>query len=181
MKFTPLDIQRREFEKAFRGLEEGEVRAFLHEVAAEWEEVLQENHRLRSEVLDARERLKQYTDQDRIFRETLLQAQRTREDILESANREKDLLLKEAQFHGEEVMRQAQASVAELMAQIRNLKLERARFLQEMDALLDRARRYLQQEAPEMFPPAMPTRKLDDLDFSLLDHPNLGRGTTNGK
>ena len=27
MKFTPLDIQRREFEKTFRGLDEGEVRA----------------------------------------------------------------------------------------------------------------------------------------------------------
>ena len=29
MKFTPLDIQRREFEKAFRGLDEAEVRTFL--------------------------------------------------------------------------------------------------------------------------------------------------------
>ena len=35
MKFTPLDIQRREFEKGFRGLDEGEVRAFLLEVAAD--------------------------------------------------------------------------------------------------------------------------------------------------
>ena len=171
MKFTPLDIQRREFETAFRGLEAGEVRAFLHEVAAEWEEVLQENHRLRSEVLDARERLRQYSDQDRIFRETLLQAQRTKEDLLESASREKDLILKEAQFHGEELVRQAQNQVAELEAQIRHLKLERARYLQELDALLDRTRRYLQQEAPEMFPPANVTRKLDDLDFTILDHP----------
>ena len=36
MKYTPLDIQRREFEKVFRGLEESEVRTFLHEIAGEW-------------------------------------------------------------------------------------------------------------------------------------------------
>jgi len=53
MKYTPLDIQRREFEKAFRGLEEAEVRTFLHEVAGEWEEVLAENQKLKEEVLDS--------------------------------------------------------------------------------------------------------------------------------
>ena len=36
MKFTPLDIQRRDFGKVFRGLEEAEVRTFLHEIAGEW-------------------------------------------------------------------------------------------------------------------------------------------------
>ena len=92
MKFTPLDIQRREFEKVFRGLEENEVRAFLHEVAAEWEEVLHENQRMRDEILDLRERLQQYQEQDRIFREALLHAQRTKEEVLDGANREKALI-----------------------------------------------------------------------------------------
>ena len=87
MKFTPLDIQRREFEKVFRGLEESEVRTFLHEVAGEWEELLAENQKAKEEILDNRERLRQYQDQDRIFRETLLQAQRTREDVLDGASR----------------------------------------------------------------------------------------------
>jgi len=36
MKFTPLDIQRREFEKGFRGLDEKSERAFLRKVAAVW-------------------------------------------------------------------------------------------------------------------------------------------------
>ena len=66
MKYTPLDIQRREFEKAFRGLEESEVRTFLHEIAGEWEELLAENQKLKEEILDSRERLHQYQDQDHI-------------------------------------------------------------------------------------------------------------------
>ena len=38
-----------------------------------------------------------------------------------------------------------------------------------MDALLARTRRFLQEEAPEIFPPAEPTRKLDDRETARLD------------
>ncbi len=164
MKYTPLDIQRREFEKAFRGLEEAEVRTFLHEVAGEWEEVLAENQKLKEEVLDSRERLRQYQDQDRIFRETLLQAQRTREDVLEGANRERDLLIREGQFRAEEVMREAQEQVVGLEVQLRALKRERLTFLRELDSLMERTRRHLQEEAPDVYLAAPPTLRLEALD-----------------
>jgi len=169
MKYTPLDIQRREFEKVFRGLEESEVRTFLHEIAGEWEELLAENQKLKEEILDNRERLRQYQDQDRIFRETLLQAQRTREDVLDGANREKELILREAQFKGEEVVREAQQHVVELEVHIRNLKMERLKFLREVEALMDRTRRHLQDEAPDIYMAAPPTLNLENLDLSALD------------
>lgn len=172
MKYTPLDIQRREFEKAFRGLDEGEVRAFLHEVAAEWEELLLENQRTRAEIVDLREHLRQYQDQDRIFRETLLHAQRTKEEILDTVNREKALILKEADFKADELIREAQTHVVELETQVRGLKLERVRFLQDMDSLLARGRRFLTEEAPEMFPPPETTRVLDDRDAARIDQGN---------
>ena len=173
MKFTPLDIQRREFEKAFRGLNEGEVRTFLHEVAGEWEELQVENQRLRSEVLDLREHLREYQDQDRIFRETLLHAQRTKEEILDTVNREKALILKEADFKADELIREAQTHVVELETQIRSLKLERVRFLQDMDSLLGRSRRFLQEEAPEMFPSQDAVRKAEERDAARME---LGNG-----
>lgn len=169
MKYTPLDIQRREFEKAFRGLNEAEVKAFLHELASEWEEILHENQKFRDEIVDARERLQQYQDQDRIFRETLLHAQKTKEELLDAANREKALILKEADFKADEIIREAQNRVAEMEVQIRNLKLERVRFLQEIDTLMARTRRFLQEEAPEIFPPAESTRKLDEREAARLD------------
>lgn len=170
MKYSPLDIQRREFEKkSFGGLDEGEVRAFLHELAAEWEELQAENTKLKEEVLDNRERLRQYQDQDRIFRETLLQAQRTKEDLLEAAAREKDLLLREAQFKAEEILREAQHQVVELEVQLRNLRMDRLRLLQDVDALLDRFRRHIQSEAPELYTQPAPTLNLEALDLSGLD------------
>lgn len=171
MKFTPIDIQRREFTKAFRGIEESEVRAFLHEVSSDWEELLAENQRLKEELLESRERLRQYGEQDRIFRETLLQAQRTKEDVLDTANREKEIVLKEAQFKADEIVREAQQHVVEIEVQIRNLKMERLRMLQDLENLLERTRRFVQHEAPEIYSPAPPTLNLEHLDFSSLDQP----------
>ena len=163
MKYTPLDIQRREFEKAFRGLEEGEVRTFLHEVAGEWEELLAENQKLKEEVLDSRERLRQYQDQDRIFRETLLQAQRTREELLDAAQRERELLVREGQFKAEDLVREAQQQVVALEVQLRALKMERLKFLREVEALMDRTRRHLQEEAPDVYLAPAPTQRLPPL------------------
>jgi cell division initiation protein len=171
MKYTPLDIQRREFEKAFRGIDESEVRTFLLELAGEWEEILAENQKLKEEILDNRERLRQYQDQDRIFRETLLQAQRTREDVLDGANREKDLVLREAQFKAEEIIREAQQHVVGMEVQLRNLKMERLKFLREVESLMDRTRRHLQEEAPDIYVAAPPTLNLEHLDLSALDDP----------
>ncbi len=161
MKYTPRDIQRREFETAFRGFNVDEVREFLREVAAEWEELLSENQRLKNDLLDTRERVDQYAEQDRIFKETLMQAQKTREEMMDVAQKERELIIKEARFQGEEIAREAQEHVARLEAHMRNLKLERVRFLQDMDALAARTKRFLSQEAPEMFPPADATRQLD--------------------
>jgi cell division initiation protein len=180
MKYTPLDIQRREFEKAFRGISETEVRAFLHEVAGEWEELLQENQKFRGEVLDLRERLQQYLEQDRIFKETLLSAQRSREEVIETAQREKVLIIKEAEFKAEELLREAGQNVAELETHVRTLKLERLRFMQEMDSLLSRTRRFLEEENQEIYPPSAPTRRLDEVDLAALDDAFIQTPDENG-
>jgi len=171
MKFTPLDIQRREFEKAFRGVNDGEVRAFLHEVAGEWEELQQENARMRTEIVDIREHLHQYQDQDRIFRETLLHAQKTKEEILETVNREKAIILKEADFKADELIRAAQTHVADLESQVRSLKLERVRLLQDLDSLVSRSRRFLMEEAPDMFPGGDHPRRPEEPELARAQAP----------
>jgi cell division initiation protein len=161
MKYTPRDIQRREFENSFRGLNPDEVYDFLRDVASDWGDLLQENQQLRNEVLDLRDRIFQYQDQDRIFKETLMHAQRTKEEWMDVAQREIEIAQKEARFQAEEIVREAQEHVAKLETYMRTLKLERVRFLQDMDALAARTKRFLSQEAPEMFPPPDVTRQIE--------------------
>jgi len=84
-------------------------------------------------------------------------------------NREKALILKEADFKADELIREAQGHVVELETQIRSLKLERVRFLQDMDSLLGRSRRFLQEEAPEMFPSPEAIRKAEEREAARLD------------
>jgi len=52
---------------------------------------------------------------------------------------------------------------------IRNLKMERLKFLREVEALMDRTRRHLQDEAPDVYVAAPPTLNLENLDLSALD------------
>jgi len=52
---------------------------------------------------------------------------------------------------------------------VRSLKLDRLRLLQDIDSLLARTKRFLQEEAPELFPPADVTRKLTEFDLTGLD------------
>jgi len=161
MKYTPRDLQRREFDTSFRGLNADQVYEFLREIAADLEDLLQENQLLKNELMEHRDRILQYHDQDRIFKETLMQAQKTRDEWMDSAQREADLMHKEARFKSDELIRAAQEEVAKMEIQLRGMKLERVRFLQDMDALAGRTKRFLSQEAPEMFPPADVTRKLE--------------------
>lgn len=74
--------------------------------------------------------------------------------------------------------------MVELETQLRGLKLERVRLLQDLEALLSRGRRFLQEEAPEMFPSAEPPRRpadrerdrdLDRMD-PLATVPGMPRG-----
>jgi cell division initiation protein len=149
-------------------------------VAGEWEEMQVENQKLRTEILDLREQLRGYQEQDRIFRETLLTAQRTKEEILDAVNREKALILREADFKADELIREAQNHVVELETQLRGLKLERVRLLQDLEALLSRGRRFLQEEAPELFASAEPARRPSDRDLDRMDPlatvPGMPRG-----
>jgi hypothetical protein len=87
-------------------------------------------------------------------------------------NREKALILKEADFKADELMRVAQGHVAELETQVRSLKLERVRLLQDMDALLSRSRRFLQEEAPDMFPSPGAARRQEEREAHRQAPPN---------
>jgi cell division initiation protein len=89
--------------------------------------------------------------------------------VLDGANREKELVVREAQFKAEEIIREAQQHVVEMEVHLRNLKMERLKFLREVESLMDRTRRHLQEEAPDIYMAAPPTLNLESLDLSELD------------
>jgi hypothetical protein len=51
--------------------------------------------------------------------------------------------------------------------------MDRARFIRELESLMDRTRRHLQDEAPDLYLAAPPTLNLENLDLSTLEETGL--------
>ena len=51
--------------------------------------------------------------------------------------------------------------------------MERLKFLREIESLMDRTRRHMQEEAPDIYLAAPPTLNLEGLDLSALEDPTL--------
>jgi cell division initiation protein len=121
---SPLDIRQQSFGKAMRGYNSDEVRAYLQSLSQEWERVLDDNKRLKSELDKATERLKSYTEMEDIMRKTLHQAEQTARSTQEAAQREAELKIAEAS-------QRAKAIIAEA-------ELERSQIQHSMQDLLDK-------------------------------------------
>lgn len=60
LKISPPDIGHKRFPKKFRGLEEGEVYAFLAVVSESMEELLRENIRMKEIITEFESKTKEY-------------------------------------------------------------------------------------------------------------------------
>ena len=134
---TPIDIQKQTFSRKFRGADEGEVRAYLHLVAEELENHLQDIERLTREVSELRSDLKEYAERERILKDTLLSAQKVSEDVKANAHKEAALIVKDAELLSERIVGQAMERVSDLEGAIQDLKLERKNARRRLQLMID--------------------------------------------
>lgn len=116
---SPLDIRQHNFGKGMRGYNTDEVRAFLQSLSTEWEQALDENKRLKSELDKTQERLKNFTDMEDIMRKTLYQAEQSSKAAVEAAARDAQLKIAEAEQRAKAIIAQA-----ELERQKEEMKLQ---------------------------------------------------------
>ena len=87
-RITPLEIQKHEFSRKWKGLDPVEVESFLALVAEEIEELVRANADLSSRVERLTEENAEHRERERILKETLLTAQQASEDIRSNAQRQ---------------------------------------------------------------------------------------------
>ncbi|MCG0276967.1 MAG: DivIVA domain-containing protein [Thermanaeromonas sp.] len=126
MVLTPLDINKKEFRRSFRGYSCPEVDEFLEQLLKDYTQVFRENQELRDKVLRLEEELERFTRLENTLKETLVVAQRAAEETRENARRESETLLKEAEARAQEIMSQALNKVAEAERRLASLE-EQAR------------------------------------------------------
>ena len=154
---TPLDIQKKEFRRAWRGYCEEEVNTFLDQAAQEFEYLIRENQELKEKVIQTEQSVAHYREMEEAIKKTLVMAQKSTDDLRQNAEKEANILLdrsrleadqltREAEQQAEGLLREAEKRVSEMNFEYERIKMEahifkvRLRsFLESQIKILDQA------------------------------------------
>ena len=161
-RLTPLEIQKHEFTRKWKGFDAVEVESFLALVAEEMEDLARTNAELDGRVRQLIEENEEHRERERILKATLLTAQRASEDIRKTASKDAERIVAEAQEAGERLTHSAMQRSAEIEKAIHELKIQRANFrlqLQKMIELFQQVLDFDREEADRDRPVSYLTRK----------------------
>ena len=136
-RLTPLEIQKHEFSRKWKGFDPVEVESFLAMIAEEMEELTRSASDLDVRVRILQEENAEHRERERILKETLLTAQRASEDIRAAAAKQAEMIVFEAQESGERLTHNAMQRAAEIEKAIHELKIQRANFRLQLQKMLE--------------------------------------------
>ena len=161
-RMSPLEIQKREFTRKWKGFDPMEVQQFLVDAAEDMEALARENAELDARLRSLEQENEEHRERERILKQTLLSAHQASEDIREAARHEAELVVREAQDSGEKLTHSALQRAAEIEKAIHELKLQRTNFrlqLQKMIELFQQVLEFDREEDDKERPLSYLTRK----------------------
>ena len=108
MSLTPLDVRRKQFEKAFRGYDPAAVDGYLKQVAERLEAVQDEARRAEERVREMEGKLSHYEKVELALQEALESARETARRSEASAEERARLLIDEAELRAEKILHDAE-------------------------------------------------------------------------
>jgi len=136
-RLTPLEIQKHEFTRKWKGFDPVEVESFLGIIAEEMEELARANAEFETRVRRLEEENEEHRERERILKETLLAAQRASEDIRSAAQKQAQMVVHEAHDASERMTHHALQRSAEIEKAIHELKIQRANFRLQLQKMLE--------------------------------------------
>lgn len=136
-RMTPLEIQKREFTRKWKGYDPMEVQQFLTDAAEDMEALARENAELDARLRSLEQENEEHRERERILKQTLLSAQEASEDIREAGRREAELVVREAQDSAERLTHSALQRAAEIEKAIHELKLQRTNFRLQLQKMIE--------------------------------------------
>ncbi|HEY3316486.1 MAG TPA: DivIVA domain-containing protein [Bacillota bacterium] len=133
---TPLDVHNKEFRKSFRGYSEEEVDEFLDQVVRDYEEMLREIDRLKTEFGQAEEKIAQFKRIEETLNNTLVVAQSTAEEVKANAKHEADLIIKAAQGEAEKKIAAAREEASRIARDYESTRKEAASFRMKLRGMI---------------------------------------------
>jgi cell division initiation protein len=107
MKLSPLDIRKYQFKKAFRGYDPVDVKAFVEEIARQWEEVYDEQRHHEDRVRELEHKLKHYERVELALQEALESARETGRRAEAAADQKAKLIVEEAELRALRIVQDA--------------------------------------------------------------------------
>jgi cell division initiation protein len=122
MRLTPLEIQRHEFRRTWKGYDPAEVDGFLESLAQDYESLVHELEAMRELARGLEGRVKHLSANEEVLRQTLVTAQAMSEDLKKTAVKESEVLLGEAEVRAEKILDAAHRRAAKLAQDIREMR-----------------------------------------------------------
>lgn len=144
---TPLDIQNKEFKKAFNGYSMQEVEDFLNLVIDGYEKLYKENMDCKDKITKLEESLNQYKSIENTLQSTLLVAQSAGEQVQKNAEEKAANIIADANNKAKEIVADSFEEVKKLEYRYEELKRGIDVYTAKMTALLESQMGLLKQAA----------------------------------
>jgi len=172
MKITPMDIEQQQFGRSFRGYNEEDVDNFLDRIAKDYEDILNENVKLKEEIEKLQSRLEEYSKMDETLRSALVNAQQSASTIKENIQRETRSMIDNAKIEAEKIKQQAKQEVYDVNNEIEALKKRKYLLLEKLKNTLKLHIRMLDEEIleepEEIGPKYIQDKSIEELKMKIV-------------
>lgn len=149
MRITPMDIEQQQFGRSFRGYNEEEVDNFLDRIAKDYEEILDENAKLKEEIDRYQSKVQEFSKMEDTLRSALVNAQQSASSIKENVQRETQVMIDNAKIEAEKIKQQAKQDSFDINHEIEALKKRKYALLEKLKNTLKLHIRMLDEEIEE--------------------------------
>ncbi len=119
---TPRDIEKKSFSHTRNnGYKTEEVEDFLEEIIADYSMLIEERENLSNRVLSLSDKLENIRDEQEVWKKTLMNTQKSYDEIIDSAKEKADAIIKEATAKAESITSAAAADAIEIKSKINDL------------------------------------------------------------
>jgi len=134
---TPEDIHGQEFRRKVLGYNPDQVDAFLDELADQLEHVQTDLASVRERLAVAEQITNEYREIEETIKTTLIDAQKSASDRRKAAEAEASSVITKACLEAETVTNETHQSLSDVRRQIEELTVVKARFISQIDTLLN--------------------------------------------
>ncbi|MDS9470512.1 DivIVA domain-containing protein [Sporosarcina pasteurii] len=137
MALSPLDIHNKEFSSKWRGYDEDEVNEFLEQVMKDYENLIEENKTLKSELKQTQVQITHFNTIEETLQKSILTAQEAAEDVRRNSMKESKLIIKEAEKNADRIVNEALSRARKISLEIEDLKKQSKVFRNRFKMLIE--------------------------------------------